>query len=280
MRWSPLPRWSPSAGLSLVGACVAAVAFAWTLLSAPVEMPAEEAYRARAISAGFRARVEKAFIQDRMDRVLTLSDEVIEHNPQHRSAWMFRGIALERLGMDRGARLAWVRLLQLTEPSDASSPFWGFQPNPIGPDVEGDLALGASSGPPSAGGESEALPPRLESGDIDRLYVRAWAQRGLGQTEAARRSFTRIADQLVEWTERAGPRARPGVIRAYNLACYRSMAGDTDRALDRLTESINAGYDELEWLEVDPDLDPLRDDPRYLELLESAHAALESGSAS
>jgi hypothetical protein len=55
----------------------------------------------------------------------------------------------------------------------------------------------------------------------------------------------------------------PGdVSLTYNLACYRSLAGRLDEALELLT-AIASEPQVAGWAEHDSDLDPIRTDPRY-----------------
>jgi len=56
----------------------------------------------------------------------------------------------------------------------------------------------------------------------------------------------------------------------YNLACSCSLLGQADEALDALTHAIEFGYRDLEYMQQDPDLENVRQDPRYLVLLEHA----------
>lgn len=49
----------------------------------------------------------------------------------------------------------------------------------------------------------------------------------------------------------------------YNAACFYVVAGDYDRALDCLERGIH----DLEWIDNDSDMDPLRDHPRYKALM-------------
>jgi adenylate cyclase len=51
----------------------------------------------------------------------------------------------------------------------------------------------------------------------------------------------------------------------YNLACFYSLVGDVDKALDLLEDSVKS----RSWIEHDHDLDNLRDHPRFQLFLES-----------
>lgn len=55
----------------------------------------------------------------------------------------------------------------------------------------------------------------------------------------------------------------------YNLACSYSLMHMLDPALETLQRAIELGYDEFEYMREDNDLEPLRKDPRFHELLES-----------
>lgn len=51
----------------------------------------------------------------------------------------------------------------------------------------------------------------------------------------------------------------------YNLACYASLAGDSDRAIEHLARAFEGDPRTREWAATDSDLDPIRSDPRYPE---------------
>ena len=54
----------------------------------------------------------------------------------------------------------------------------------------------------------------------------------------------------------------------YNLACSYSLMGELDEAFASLKKSIERGYDDVQYLNTDPDLRSLRSDPRYEDVLE------------
>ena len=53
----------------------------------------------------------------------------------------------------------------------------------------------------------------------------------------------------------------------YNCTCFYSRLGEANRAIDTLEQAIAAGYGNFAWLKQDPDLNPLRDNPRFEALL-------------
>jgi len=56
---------------------------------------------------------------------------------------------------------------------------------------------------------------------------------------------------------------------AYNTACAYSLLGDTALALQWLKTAVDRGYLELWWAKVDPDLDPMRELPRFKEIMDA-----------
>jgi TolB-like protein/Flp pilus assembly protein TadD len=54
----------------------------------------------------------------------------------------------------------------------------------------------------------------------------------------------------------------------YNCACLYSRLGETARAVDTLRQAMHGGYENFGWMKNDPDLDALRDDPGFLELMQ------------
>ncbi|MGD2121389.1 MAG: tetratricopeptide repeat protein [Gemmatimonadota bacterium] len=54
----------------------------------------------------------------------------------------------------------------------------------------------------------------------------------------------------------------------YNVACLYSLEGRAEEALQCLEDALARGFGNKEWFKKDPDLDPLRDDPRFQALMD------------
>lgn len=55
----------------------------------------------------------------------------------------------------------------------------------------------------------------------------------------------------------------------YNIACGFALLNDTENAVFWLERSLAVGFDQTDLLRTDSDLDPLRSDPRFKELLQN-----------
>jgi len=53
----------------------------------------------------------------------------------------------------------------------------------------------------------------------------------------------------------------------YNAACFYAIAGEKRLAIETLKKSVNAGQKHYEWIKRDPDLDSIRNEPGYIELM-------------
>ena len=62
-------------------------------------------------------------------------------------------------------------------------------------------------------------------------------------------------------------RADDPIVR-YNLACSHSLLGQYELSIEALRQAILLGYNDVGFLQKDPDLEGLRSDPRYATLLE------------
>lgn len=84
---------------------------------------------------------------------------------------------------------------------------------------------------------------------------------GLGRFEQAEREFKQVLE-LEPQNETAW----------YNLACTYARWGRIDPALEHLKRAVEHGFDDATHMEKDPDLDPLRQDPRFREIMAGLQA--------
>lgn len=102
-------------------------------------------------------------------------------------------------------------------------------------------------------------------------YGLAWAHLTTGRGDTARGLFLQAA-QLYEIAP-SGMTSDFNI--AYNLACYLAMAGEHDRAAMEFARAVELGYGADDgWWRADPDLNPIRDHPIYVEAAREM-AALE-----
>jgi len=83
-------------------------------------------------------------------------------------------------------------------------------------------------------------------------YLGAFAFNDIGEVERAH-----------EWVRKALEIAPEDSATRYNIGCFYTKVGDFDKAFENLKHSISS----RSWVESDPSLDPLRDDPRFAEYL-------------
>jgi TolB-like protein/Flp pilus assembly protein TadD len=56
-------------------------------------------------------------------------------------------------------------------------------------------------------------------------------------------------------------------VMLYNAACMYVGLGESSRAIDALRQAVEAGYTNFGWMQNDPDLVSLREDPAFIEML-------------
>jgi adenylate cyclase len=132
-------------------------------------------------------------------------------------------------------------------------------------------------------------------GDMDS--VRRVAQRTLGRAEKAiaqeadngsamAAAFTCLlalgeTDRAQEMARRAVLIDPDNLIMRYNLACDLVMSlRDFETALEFLSPVLKkTGRENLEWMKLDPDMDPLRSDPRFQAMIDGAEQRLAATGA-
>ncbi len=67
----------------------------------------------------------------------------------------------------------------------------------------------------------------------------------------------------LQWAERAVAIDPDDAGIKYNVACLYALEGHKDRAFECLQDAVRAGFAHKDWVENDPDLNSLRDDPRF-----------------
>lgn len=230
-----------------LAAVTAAAAATWTVLSyrpsaaqiADAREESDLAARklARAVGAGDR-EVRRMYSSGEFDRALETTNLWLQADAESVDATYWRSylLAMRSDGASESRRTA-RRGLELTEAwieRDPTEPRWHA--------FRGWFLLLSSGG----------------SG-------RAAASEGDGSSDEAeaRAAFERAAALLGA----REPSQQSAASRAYDLACYLSMAGRLDESLDHLAASIELGPTRSNWLRSDPDLDPVRGLDRYASIL-------------
>jgi serine/threonine protein kinase/Tfp pilus assembly protein PilF len=96
----------------------------------------------------------------------------------------------------------------------------------------------------------------LNPGDSRALYLGASMLNMVGD-----------APRAEEWARRAVQADPMNPLLLYNIGCLYAVGGKPGFALDHLERAIELGMRNRDWLMTDPDLESLRNDPRFLALL-------------
>jgi len=86
---------------------------------------------------------------------------------------------------------------------------------------------------------------------------------------------SRLGDRAraFEWADQATAVDPNDAAVCYNVACMFALEGETDRAIRNLECAFRVGFAHRDWVEHDPDLESLRDDPRFQALLAGKHSS-------
>jgi len=74
-------------------------------------------------------------------------------------------------------------------------------------------------------------------------------------------------DKGLAWARQAGEVDPEDASVCYNVACLLALEGERADAIAHLERAFRVGFARRDWIERDPDLDSLRDDPRFQALL-------------
>ncbi|NCA12320.1 tetratricopeptide repeat protein [bacterium] len=104
----------------------------------------------------------------------------------------------------------------------------------------------------------DALVPLESATDGEPTRLEAWLGIGWCLKRLGR------LDEAIAALERALEAAPRQPILHYNLACYLSLGGSVQAAIEHLTRAIAIDGRFRDLTEVEPDFDPIRSDPRFV----------------
>ncbi len=220
-----------------------------------------------------------------MDEILATAGKAIALAPELAEAYAAQGEALSASGQKEEAETAFERALEL-------------EPNHF----EGNLFYGRHW---ARWGEAERSVPyfiratEVQPDDFQAPLLLEQVLRGLGRADEgipyARMGLKRAEEALRKYPESSRPaqlgatalasvgeaeEAKRWMERAlaidpddthirYNAACMWAQLGESDRAFDLLEQwAEHVGHENKDWMLHDPDLDSLRDLPRYGKLID------------
>lgn len=215
------------------------------------DLPEAHAARGEALSgSGRREEAEEEF-----EKALAL-------DPNHFEANLFYARHFHRVGMHERALPYFIRATEI-QPDDYQAPLLLDQTlRAAGRKAEGEPY--AHMGLKRA---EEALRKHPESSRPAQLAAATLA--GMGEAEKAKM-----------WMERALAIDPDDSHIQYNAACMWSQLGEHDKALDLLQRwASHVGPENKDWMQQDPDLDPLRGHQRYAKILELIDVSIAERSA-
>ncbi len=202
---------------------------------------------------------------------VTLCDKFLEQGPSKRA----RAATLELkaralIGQERPL-LALQATLDMPDGFEASAPLRGALMLFEGRAEEArELLEPAYRRDPDDGIASVLSEAYLQCGQLDEAAQAVLASDKIGQPVYAQLETSLLSAgafaQAAMVSERAFKRFKVAD-HAYNAACALCQLGELDGASGWLRRAARAGYADVEHLEADRDLELLRDDPRFAELL-------------
>lgn len=207
-----------------------------------------EAYAARGEALSGMGRRSEA--EDAFERALELDPNSFEANLFYARHW-------HRAGFSERSLPYFIRATEV-QPDDCQAPLLLYQTlRALGRGEEGEqyAAMGLKRA-------EEALRRFPESSRPAQLGAAAMVS--LGKTEQAR-----------EWMERALSIDPDDTHIKYNAGCMWAQMGESERALDLLEQwASHVGRENKDWMQKDPDLESLRELPRYKKIVELIDAKI------
>ena len=206
------------------------------------------AARGEALSASGRDRAEEA--EKAFERALELDPNNFEAN-------LFYARHLHRIGAGEKSVPYFIRATEV-QPDDCQAPLLLHQTL---------RALGRGEE-----GEEYARMGLKRAEEALRRYPESSRPAQLGACSLASLGEN---DQAKAWLDRALAIDPDDTHIKYNGACVLAQMGETEKALDLLEKwSSYVGRENLDWMQEDPDLESLRNHPRYRKILELIDAKI------
>jgi adenylate cyclase len=190
------------------------------------------------------------FINEEYAEAQNEFQKAIDLNPNLFEAYYYFGLALTSQGDFEKAVDMYVKAMEVN-PADYQSPVF--------------LAQAYAS----LGRRHDEMKARLASLDL--------IQRHLEMNPHDTRALYVGANQLcnvgeqdkgLELAERALEQDDKEPVSLYNVACFYAMQGDKERSIELLERAVEGGWGDRAWIETDSDLDSIRDDERFVTLLQ------------
>ena len=220
-----------------------------------------------------------------LDGILDMAGKAIELDPRLAEAHAARGEALRVAGRSEEAIAAFEQALELDPNCYEANLAYARHARGIGQlDRSAELFIRALEVNPD-----DYQAPLLIQSILSALgradEAEKYARLGLARAEEALRlhpegsrpaqlgagvlAWLGEREEAIRWIDRALWIDPSDAQAQYNVACAWSLLGEVDRALDVLESwARRGGVLARNWLERDPDLNPIRSSPRYAKLLE------------
>lgn len=117
---------------------------------------------------------------------------------------------------------------------------------------------------------------RLQRPRAETLYQLGLYQKQAGQLAESVQSFREAVRLMERRLRRIESNGRGSSTDWYNLACFYALAGNRENALTALETAVERGWWRRNDAERDPDLERLRDEPRFHAVLEKMTLAQRS----
>lgn len=108
----------------------------------------------------------------------------------------------------------------------------------------------------------DALVPLEQAADLQPSNLRIWLALGWCYKRTGR------LDAAIDALQRAEEVAPNEAVVPYNLACYWSLSGNKEQALNNLSRAISMDPNFRDLIQDEHDFDPIRSDPEFRALTE------------